>query len=188
MKRSMQFNFFATKDDLLPGILAFEAEHRVQYVLWGLHDSPSFERYPSVTDIPDLGQSLHGHRAAEKKYSVLPADAEVKVKPVPQRRGGTKYEVDLTSICRFAFSPGGVYGDRFVIDGSVGVNIGNEASITLCKEFIKKLRKGWTRIESYYVGSQALQLMKEGYRLTMSTQTPESSDLRLPSDASSRKW
>ncbi len=63
--------------------------------------------------------------------------------------------------------------------------MGNEDSLTLCKEFVKKLRKGWTRIESYYVGPQALQLMKEGYRLTMSTQTPESFDLRLPSDASS---
>ena len=60
--------------------------------------------------------------------------------------------------------------------------MGNEDSITLCKEFIRKLRKGFTRIHSYYVGPQALQLMKEGYRLTMSIQTPESSDLRLPSD------
>lgn len=187
MKKSMQFNFFATKDDLLPGILAFEEEHRVQYVLCHLSDSPisAFERYSSVTEIPDLGLSIHGHRATEKSYYVLPAEAEIKVKPVPQRRGGTKYEVDSTNMCGFAFGPGGVYGDHFVIDGDVGIYMGNEDSIALCKEFIRKLRKGWTRIESYYVGPQALKLMNEGYRLTMSIQTPETFDLRLPTSAGS---
>lgn len=184
MKKSMQFNFFATKDDLLPGVLAFEAEHRVHYVLWGLFDSPNFERYSSVADIPDFGRSIHGH-SAERGFIVMPADAELKVESVPQRRGGTKYSIDLTDICGFAFSPGGVYGDRFVIDGDVGVNMGTEESIKLCKEFIRKLRKGWTRIHSYYVGPQALQLMKEGYRLTSSIHSPESFDLRLPSDPSS---
>jgi hypothetical protein len=181
----MQFDFFATKADLLPGILAFEAEHRVQYILCRLSNSPNFERYSSVTEIPDVGRSIHGHRVAENAYFVLPADAEVKIEPVPQRRGGTKYKVDPANLCGFAFSAGGVYGDRFVIDGSVGVYMGNENSIKLCKEFIRKLRRGYTRIQSYYVGPQALQLMKEGYRLTPSTQTPESFDLRLPSDGGS---
>lgn len=175
----MQFNFFATKDDLLPGVLAFEAEHQVRYIVWGFTDAPHFEQYSSVTELPDLGRSIHGHRC-ERTYVVMPADADVKTKAVPQRRGGTKYELDLTNVCRFAFSPGGVYEDRFLIDGDAGVNMGDEDSIALYKKFMRKVWIGWTSIQSYYVGPQALQLLKNGYRLTMSTQTPESLDLRLP--------
>jgi len=178
--KSIGFDFFATKEDLMSGIQAFEADHRVQYVLWGLFESPTFERYSSATEIPGLGRSIYGHRG-EKCFLVIPQDAELCIEAVPQRDGSTRYSVDLmNNFFGFAFKPGGVHEDRFIIDGSVGTRTGSQESINLCKDFIRKLRRGFTRIQSYYVGPQALRLMDEGYRLTPSIQTPESLDLRRP--------
>jgi hypothetical protein len=186
MQKSIRFYFFATREDALPGILAFEAAYRVQYVLEDFADTPTIVRYSSITEIPDLGQSLHGATVCDRSYLILPADVEVKIKPVPQRRGGIKYSIGLLlNPTGFAFTPGGVYGERVLIAGSVGTATGHPDSIKLCKAFIRKLRRGWTKVYYCYVGPHALQLMKEGWRLTMNIQSPGEYDLSLPSDTDS---
>jgi hypothetical protein len=84
--------------------------------------------------IPDLGITRHGDTNHEKSYLVADSAVEVKVRAIPQRRGGVLYTVDLElNPTAFAFHPGGRFGDQCVISGFVGTATGNPTSIALCK-------------------------------------------------------
>jgi hypothetical protein len=178
---ALSVNFFATRDDLLLGFRNFEARNSVKYVVAGLFDSPAPEAFLTLASIPTLGKSLHGHRSSETTYLVLPADSTVNIESIPQRRGGTKYFIGAPlNPTGFVFSPAGEFTGQIIIDGSAGTTSENEVAIRLCDEFIKNLRAGFVQVQEYFVGPHVIELMKHGYRLTMSAQTPKSFDLRPP--------
>ena len=78
------------------------------------------------------------------------------------------------------FRPGGVYKSDAVIQGAIGTISASPASVKLYRLFQKVLRKHFSLIQRAYVGPEALELAKQGTRLTQSVKQPTDIDLKIP--------
>ncbi len=100
------------------------------------------------------------------------------MRPVPQRRGGTKYAVDQqANPGTVVIRPGGKYGDSALIAGMVGTVHHDAQAEMLLKAFSTPLRRDFTRVKSYIVGPEAKKLHDRGLRLTKSLHAPPELDL-----------
>jgi hypothetical protein len=178
--KTFQRQFYATRQDLLPGLLRLESEVKLQYVLMGMFTSPTLTGFFSASDIPDLGVARHGHYISEQEFLVTEVGVEILVREVPQQKGGVLYDIGLmANPTAFAFQPGGQFEDKTIILGSVDTATGDPTSLALCKRFWRALSKEFTRVQRYYVGREAYRLLEQGWRLTLATQCPPDLDLRI---------
>jgi len=184
---AFQKQFYATRQDLLPGILGLESEVKLQYVLRGMFSSPTVTGFLSASDIPDLGIARYGDYGHEQKWLVTEAGVEICVREVPQQKGGVLYDIGLmANPTAFAFQPAGQFEGKTIILGSVDTATGDPSSLALCKRFWRALSKGFRKVRMYYVGPEAYRLLEQGWRLTLATQRPPDLDLRLAPSGFSR--
>lgn len=178
--KEMEKQFYATRQDMLPALLRFESETKLQYVVRGMFSSPTPTGFDSASDIPDFGVAQHGDYLSEFDCLVTEAGVEIQVEEVPQRKGGVLYDIGLmANPTAFGFQPGGQFEDKTIIQGSVGTATGDPTSLALCKRFWRALSREFTKVQDYYVGPEAFRLLEEGWRLTPATQSPPDLDLRI---------
>jgi hypothetical protein len=178
--KTIQKQFYATRQDLLPGLQRLESEVKLQYVLMRMCSSSTPIGFFSAFDIPDLGVARHGHYISEDDFLVTEAGVEINVEEVPQEKGGVLYDIGLLeNPTAFGFQPGGQFGDKTIILGSVATATGDPTSIACCKWFWRGLSKGFKNVKGYYVGPEAYRLLEQGWRLTLATQCPPDLDLRI---------
>jgi hypothetical protein len=176
----VRVDFFATRDDLVAGLEIVESTFELKYVLEGMFESPSPSLYNSAFMVDDLGIAQFVDRNHEKSYLVIDAKADVCVRTVPQANGAIRYCVDLKgNPTGCTFRPGGRYKEQCIIDGYIGTATGNPDSINLSRFLAREVCRGFKKVQSYYVGAEALRLLGEGVRLTPSFRSSSEFDLRL---------
>jgi hypothetical protein len=77
------------------------------------------------------------------------------------------------------FTPAGMWNEEIVLHGRVATASDTPGSKELMKHFRSALKKHFVKVNAFYVGTSALQLLKQGKRLTLSLQTPRAFDLKL---------
>jgi hypothetical protein len=166
------FHFFATRADMEPGLEAVEAQRPLQYVLRGLFEARQHEVVYSAVAIPDLGFGRVGNPIVENRYLVLDSGLEIKVREVPQRRGGVRYAIDeVANPTAMIFVPGALCEGkegRCLTVGEV-IATSDPRSHELYRHFVPQLVQGFKKIKSYYVGPEAQRLFQEGVRLRHGT-------------------
>jgi hypothetical protein len=178
--RSKAKYFFATHDDLIVVLQAVEVRYALKYMRCGLFDDSDRPVFNSFTEINNFGIAIEGNSNAEANYLVLRSEATVRVREVPQRRGGIKYAVDQQQNPEsITIKPGGRYGDSAIIAGMVGTVHHDDRAEELFAAFIKAFRMRFIKAKSYIVGPEALKLLKSGFRLTQSMKAPTEFDLIL---------
>jgi hypothetical protein len=171
--------FFAADGDLKEVAAAIEARQRLQYVVAGLFDTPELSIAGSVKAIESFGIAQTGDQAQERSYLVVPANRQINVREVPQRRGGVKYAIDqVQNPATVVMRPGGRFGDVAVIAGQIGTAADDVSALELFKLFEREIKRRFSRVKSHYVGPSAKALMESGARLTMSVRSPAEYDLK----------
>lgn len=171
-------DFYATAADLLPKLRQLESEFQLQYALEGMYASPTPSVYRSATEIPGLGIARYGQ--SEDAFLVSEAGLKINVEEIPQTKGGVLYHIGLIqNPTAFAFKPSGQFGEMTLICGSVDTATGDPISLARCKWFWRGLRKDFVKLKDYYLGPEAYQLLKQGWRLTVAAQCPPEFDLTL---------
>lgn len=170
---------FATRNDLEPGIRAFEAKRSVKYMETGLFETYPTEVYYSLLDVPDLGIAKYGQVPLEDSYLVLDASTEVLIREIPQRRGGVRYALDgMVNPISLLFSPGGMYQESALIVGELWPCSDEPAAIELYRLFAREVTRGFTVVgRLYHCGPEALQLARAGIRLTHDVRSPIEYDI-----------
>lgn len=171
----MQRNFFAFSTDLLPVLEQVERKHRITYVSAGLFTSSSSARV-------ELGAALLTalDRDTEVRYLVTPATVEVQVRPVPQLSGGILYAVDeLANPSSITLRLGGMAGTSVLLPGVVSTVAEEGEPVVLHRAFVSAIGKYFKRVQSYWVGPAALNMLAQGVRLTHSAKAPREYDLVL---------
>lgn len=162
---SKQTHFFATREDLEPGLRTLE-KNPLKYVLCGLFPSESAPAFESLLALESLGRASQGNSTLCDQYLVLPRGAELKIRSVPQRKGGTKYAVDqLANPVSIIFQPGGRFGENALIVGSAGTASEHPESLALLRSFGQAVTRGFKKVRQYLVGTEALNLQQRGVRL-----------------------
>lgn len=175
-KRSLRF--FATKGDVAPLLQALESSHSLVFARAGLFDSSEVQVMSSIVD-KNLGISKHGNSNLDVKYLVAAKGSTFHTRRVQQHSGCIKYAIDQRNNPQsILFQPGGVYNDGCLIGGELGAVSSDEDSVRIFRLFHDQISSRFSKVGSFWVGSEALGLLDKGWRLTMDVNSPESYDLK----------
>ena len=172
----MQRHFYATSDDLLEVFDRFEKNREVIYTPIGGVESASLTIFHSGRAIPTL--SSPAKRRYDHSYLVTPKEARVAVREIALRAGGVAYAVDqLINPVSIEFSQGGFYAPDILLDGRVATCSDHPDAVRLYRAFAASISRCFSRVRAYYVGPRALDLLKQGCRLTIGADSPQEYDL-----------
>jgi hypothetical protein len=180
----MQRHFYATSDDLLEVFDRFEKGREVIYTPMGGVESPNLTVFHSGKFIPTLSSPAKARY--DHSYLVTPKEVRAAVRQIALRTGGVAYVVDqLVNPVSMEFSQGGFYAPDMLLDGRVATCTDHPDAVRLYRAFASSIAKVFSRVRAYYVGPQALDLLKRGCRLTIGAHSPRDYDLvyEPPSDA-----
>jgi hypothetical protein len=183
-----QVLFFAIQDDLLPVIELVESKAPLKYTLCGNFRKDDIEDgiivYNTGAEIPDLGKPRYDSSVRDR-YLVCQRDTPIDLGPV--------YGIDSVVIGQGAnpdsveLSPGGAWNEDVVLSGRVATGSPSKASRALMRRFQAAIKKTFVIVGAYYVGPNALVLLKSGKRLTNAVQCPREYDLALEDESSRPK-
>jgi hypothetical protein len=157
--------FFATRDDLIPGLERLETTHPVEYMLKEELDEELFVPRASLRDDPQLGLSTTGSPTTDPDYLVYPRGRTLAIKKL-ERDGATKYSAQASPET-ILFRPGGLHeASGALVAGRLerGINP-NAAGKLLHDAFASEIFAGFKKVRGFFVGPAAYQALKEGRRL-----------------------
>jgi hypothetical protein len=178
-----QHLFFATREDLRPGLEMIESRWALEYARHEMRDDTEFTRFASLLDVPGLGESQTGECMSDVGYLVYPRDARPPVRSIPQRRGGVKYDLALTPEV-VQVLPGGLHvGSGALVSGRIARVVDASArGVDLYRDFSQTVLRGFNKVESYWVGPEAYRELAAGRRLAaIGIRSPRAYDLAMPS-------
>ena len=162
---SKQIHIFATKKDLVESLGKIEAEREFTYYPCGLFDSPEVSKFKSLLEWQHLGIHKTKDHVTGDRFLVLNCQVALKIREVPQKKGGVKYAIDqLLNPSSIVFAPGGFYQDNYLITGHIGTASDDSDSIELYNFFCKRFTKGYSKVKAWSVGPDALKLLGNSLR------------------------
>jgi hypothetical protein len=115
--------------------------------------------------------SHNNYLVCEEKYNV-------RVRTVPQRKGGIKFGIDpMENINTVVLRLGGSVENKRLISGDVSTTFTEKPAKEIFNLIAIAIRRSFKRIQSYHVGPEALELFDKGVRLTPTAKSPENYDL-----------
>lgn len=178
--KNKQILFFATAIDIEPIVKSIEVSISIKYYEMGLFDSDNDVSYNSIFEISHFGFPKVGDWNRDLRLMAIPREMSLNIRAIPQRIGGTKYAVDpldnQTSLC---FQLGGICKEGVLLGGSCGTAFLNDFSVKVFKDFSTKIKKSFRKIGTFYVGNEAEEKLKIGWRLVTNEKSPKEYDLAL---------
>jgi hypothetical protein len=182
---SRQQRLFATKADLLAGLLPFEAKYPVKYVPAESRSDPNIEAYLSVKDIPQLGMAPTDDIFMSMGYYVIEAEADFTIEKIVQFDGEIYYLAEVPGLRTILkFQPGGLFDADCLIASIVWTYTGTKETLSLFRRFVRAATKGFMPVHNeeckWWVGPEALTLYRRGVRLiTLGAKEPPKYDLQI---------
>src|SRR6185436_21178155 len=158
--------FYAVRDDVLLALKDFEARQYVKYVTMGGYSLPDYELFLNGSDIPDLGKATQPAAGGCDSYLVFRHETPVRMREIgknPQARGFVMDQ--LVNPDTIEFTPAGIWNDEIVLHGRVATASDTPCSQGLLKAFRSSIKKHFVKVKAFYVGTNALELLKQGRRL-----------------------
>ncbi|MEW6536851.1 MAG: hypothetical protein AB1454_14670 [Candidatus Auribacterota bacterium] len=159
--------FFATDNDLAKLFEKILAKRNLKFILCGLFDEPIIHSKKTDSQFNPFSN-----------YLVADYDLVIKVRSVPQKKGGKKFAIDqLENPKTVGLHLGGLIENHRLVAGQIGTATEDKTSLEIYKLLAKEIRKEFEKIKSYYVGKEASCLLDEGTRLTATKKSPQEYDL-----------
>lgn len=197
MSHTKSIQFFATMADLEPGFRSIEGRQRLMLAEQNYYDSKDVPSIGSLLSIPNLGKIANRRspqyvvQAAGKPFNPARVVQVGKKKDFPPTLamvlalagirppgGKTVYEIRLgKQPSAITFAPGGFWNPQTLIAGEIATIHDTSASAELYNLFQKELLRGFTSVQSFEVGPEALAFLKSGGRLTIDAQAARMLDL-----------
>jgi len=199
--------FYATRDDLLAVTEKVESTGAIKYIRFGAVTELPPESFTRAGQIPNLGTASHPSAVGCETFLICDPSTTIipeKLKTITEQDvnrptitlGGQEMPVDkqnwrpFIGISRFAinqlnnpdtitFTPGGLWNNDILLHGRVATASQSISSQALMKRFQPVLQKMFVKVKAFLVGPQALMLLKNGRRLTISAQSPQEFDLTI---------
>lgn len=177
MKR---LNFYALRRDILLVLESVERVTNIQYARMINAPSAAVEVFRRAVEIPTLGQADRETGSTCDSYLVLEATARVYTRAVRGTGGIERLCIDqLSNPDSLILMPAGMWKEDVVLGGMIGTASQSPVARMLLKRFEAVFRKSFCRVGAYWVGPDAMELLRTGKRLTASVQSPPEYDLRI---------
>ncbi len=177
---SKQTFFYATSNDVKAYIQDIEACIPLKYFLAGLKEKNSLAEYDSLLKYSNLGKAINTSKFHCDRFLVVHKDSKVLIEEIAQAKGGFKYEVSgVLNPDSIIFWPAGeIVEKNAIIEGIIVSSSNSDKSIELYNLFVKKIKKHFVKHGIHYLGVEAGDLLKKGWRFAESLERPEAYDLR----------
>ncbi|MEN0036223.1 MAG: hypothetical protein AAGC78_04115 [Cellvibrio sp.] len=169
-----QINIYALYEDLQIILESLESKIDIKYAEFNQFDSKLGCIYDSYKDIPYLSGDENG-----PQYLILKKETPLIGRFI---EGSSKYAFDqLLNPDSIVLKPGVTINKDFIISGNVGSASVNDSEISkaLFKAAQKIIKAHFKRVAAYWIGNGAYQVLLNGGRLGISTQTPPLFDLKI---------
>jgi hypothetical protein len=159
----------ATTSDLIGLMSAIEAQKPLKYTLAGFPDEPHLKQANSFSEIENFGMSKYGNMIRDDRFLLSEPDLEIRIEPVPQNKGGIKYDISTPlnpkTLC---FSPGGLFESNNVTAGELSKYSDEPEAKEMFKMFQREIKRQFKRHKecTYWLGKEAITIHLAGTRLT----------------------
>jgi hypothetical protein len=171
--------FFATRNDLVPGLKAIERAVDVEYVLYEARNTAEFTVIDALSSHGGLGHTI-GHDVNTSPIYLIFRRGEVPSPTrVSQQKGGALFSIQPRPNCLILRS-GGLHTSGALVAGELQLPLSPERAATeLFTRCARELFRGFAHVKLYRVGSEALHGLRTGQRLaTISLGSPREYDLK----------
>ena len=178
-KTSKIINLFATGGDWHNLLASIEDKIEVFYVKSGIkNDTLSCKE--SHRGWEGLGSSISGNLNNDSAFLCVSKNASIKFRGVDQRDGGRIDFIDqMENPDTVSLKIGGQFGERILVAGQIGTISDSDWSLHAFSIFHREVKKQFVKIKSYFVGNEALELLRNGWRLTANVRSPKIYDLQV---------
>lgn len=178
-----QLMFHATKEDLTPVLTDIESVFDIKYVKIGLFDENKVIQNNTFLEIEGLGYTEDSfYLSSPNSFMIVEKSNEVNVQGIPQRKGGILFSVDPTENPQsIELTIGGIYTKEknTLIMSRIGYVEENHFSESVYKELTKMIKKSFKKYGFMeWVGPEAEQKLKEGWRLVQDAKRSADYDLK----------
>lgn len=178
-----QLMFFSTREDLIPILSYIESIFDIKYVITGLFEYNTPVIYRSYEKIIDLGYTnTPFYGSSQNRFMVMEKSNNVIIRDIPQRKGGILYAVDpMKNPQSIELTLGGIYTkeENILVMSRTGYVNENPFSESIYKELSKKIKKSFKKYDFMeWVGPDAEQKLKGGWRLVQDAKRSEDYDLK----------
>jgi len=174
--------FFATPIDIVPVLARFEAAAPLKFVEMGVTTTPNRPIYLTSSEIPNPGIATHETGFMSRAYLVSLRDTKNSINTFIDRNGEKRWSLqnsdnEDTVILTIA----GLWKTGTLLPGNISTLHANPTAQQLMKRFQSALRReGFSRIQGWWLGAEALERLKAGKRLTVTAeQSPPQFDFAL---------
>jgi hypothetical protein len=175
--------FFATPIDAAALLDRFEDNAPLKFIEMGNLETPSRETHTKSSKIPNIGISTNETGSGSKSYLVTYRDSEVHINNFIGTYGENRWslsngENENTVILTLA----GIWRTGTLLPGNMSTLHETKQAQKLMRSFLSSLEKErFIKIELWWVGPEAMKMLKNGKRLsTTAQQSPSDYDLRIP--------
>ena len=175
--------FYAGVKDLESFVESIDANNSLRYYLTRNYSKDEVQNgivaYDKGAMIPNLGWASAGSGNICDSFLVCDRTSPMVLRTI-HGNGDNWFSVDqLLNPDTIEFTPAGIWNDKIVISGRVATVSETTSAQALMRLFSKTIKHQFTRVKSYYVGPEALSLLKSGHRLTPAANAAPMIDLVL---------
>jgi hypothetical protein len=168
---------FATPGDLAKLLSAAESKMAIAFYDAGLVEKTTADKSLSSDEV------VRACAASGKEFRhflVVPVGTIINVEEIPQRKGGMHYSVGDQRLNprSIRIAPGGMVNPMMLLKGQIDTISDTPESLALHGTFAKVVRKQFTKVQEYWVGPEAIQILDGGGRLAITDKSPPEYDLK----------
>lgn len=174
--------FFATPSDIVPVLKRFEANSPLKFVETGSLTTPNRAIYLDSSEIPEPGIATHETGSASKRYMVSHRDTKNHMQTFVDNAGTKRWVLNNSDNEESVLLTMAGRWKDILLPGLVDTLHETSVAQQLMKWFLAALKQeGFTKIENWWLGKEAIEMLKVGKRLTKTAeQSPPEFDLKLP--------
>jgi hypothetical protein len=182
--KSKQFTFYSTKNDMLEVFEKVESLINFYYTSTNISKTGKETRYLKISEINSLGfTDYESWLYPQNSYLLIDSHYSTFLEPVKQIKDGTiNYHIDqLHNLNSVELSTSGIYSkaEKIIVAGRVATISKTMFSEELFKIIKANFLKTHTKLGSEFVGKEAIELLKYGWRLTTMISSPIEYDVKL---------
>ena len=178
--RGHQLFFFFTPSELVKLLEDFEARYNLSYYRAGTFPQSVAPAIASLLEEKSLGRLAIGDWNHSPSYLLTAPDEKVVIREIALRKGGYAYAVDQGENPEMArFKPSGQFTEGILVAGSLDTFTRISYSGILFQTLVKLIKQRTRHIGAFWVGPEAEEKLREGWRLVTIATSPREYDLML---------
>jgi hypothetical protein len=182
-----QIFFFATPADILPVLRRLELNAPLKFVEIGTLLTPNRAIYLQSSEIPNPGVATHETGSQSQAYMVSYRNTKNDMRVSVTKNGEKRWNLfGADNEEAVSLNMAGLWKTGTLLPGNIAALHKSPAAQQLMKWFLSSLKQeGFTKVRSWWLGKEALEMLKAGKRLTTTAQqSPPEFDLKFSEEAS----